>query len=45
MPLLVFGVLLGKRTEPFWKGLGQVLLGVGMLFLGIRPDERRLRQL
>ncbi|MEH6499992.1 MAG: Na/Pi symporter [Pseudoalteromonas distincta] len=35
MPLLVFGVLLGKRTEPFWKGLGQVLLGVGMLFLGI----------
>ncbi|WP_022963550.1 Na/Pi cotransporter family protein [Halopseudomonas pelagia] len=35
MPLLVFGVLLGQRTQSLWKGLGQVLLGVGLLFLGI----------
>ncbi len=35
MPLLVFGVLLGRRVESLWKGLGQLLLGVGLLFLGI----------
>jgi phosphate:Na+ symporter len=35
MPLLVFGVLLGRRAESFWKGLGQLLLSVGLLFLGI----------
>lgn len=35
MPLLVFGVLLGRRLEGLWKGLGQLLLGVGLLFLGI----------
>jgi phosphate:Na+ symporter len=35
MPLLVFGVLLGRRVESFWKGLGQLLLGMGLLFLGI----------
>ncbi|UAW98283.1 Na/Pi cotransporter family protein [Halopseudomonas nanhaiensis] len=35
MPLLVFGVILGRRGEAHWKGLGQVLLGIGLLFLGI----------
>lgn len=35
MPLLVFGVLLGRRAENLWKGLGQLLLGIGLLFLGI----------
>ncbi|SDU37745.1 Na/Pi cotransporter family protein [Halopseudomonas salegens] len=35
MPLLVFGVMLGRRVEAVWKGLGQVLLGIGLLFLGI----------
>ncbi|MFO7703904.1 MAG: Na/Pi symporter [Halopseudomonas sp.] len=35
MPLLVFGVLLGRRSQSLWKGLGQVLLGIGLLFLGI----------
>lgn len=35
MPLLVFGVLLGRRVENFWKGLGQLVLGIGLLFLGI----------
>lgn len=35
MPLLVFGVLLGRRAESLWKGLGQLLLGMGLLFLGI----------
>ncbi|PCC99016.1 Na/Pi cotransporter family protein [Halopseudomonas pelagia] len=35
MPLLVFGVLLGRRMESLWKGAGQVLLGMGLLFLGI----------
>ncbi|WP_373184476.1 Na/Pi cotransporter family protein [Halopseudomonas sp.] len=35
MPLLVFGVLLGRRVENLWKGLGQLLLGIGLLFLGI----------
>ena len=35
MPLLVFGVMLGRRPEPNWKGIGQVLLGIGLLFLGI----------
>lgn len=35
MPLLVFGVMLGRRAEPNWKGIGQVLLGIGLLFLGI----------
>lgn len=35
MPLLVFGVMLGRRAEPHWKGIGQVMLGIGLLFLGI----------
>ncbi|MFN3579073.1 MAG: Na/Pi cotransporter family protein [Pseudomonas sp.] len=35
MPLLVFGVMLGRRAESLWKGMGQVLLGIGLLFLGI----------
>lgn len=35
MPLLVFGVMLGRRVEAVWKGVGQVLLGIGLLFLGI----------
>ncbi len=35
MPLLVFGVLLGRRAESLWKGIGQLLLGMGLLFLGI----------
>lgn len=35
MPMLVFGVMLGRRIEAHWKGIGQVLLGIGLLFLGI----------
>ncbi|WP_150304860.1 Na/Pi cotransporter family protein [Pseudomonas saliphila] len=35
MPLLVFGVMLGRRAEAHWKGIGQVLLGIGLLFFGI----------
>lgn len=35
MPMLVFGVMLGRRVEAHWKGIGQVLLGIGLLFLGI----------
>ena len=35
MPLLVFGVLLSRRVESLWKGAGQVLLGIGLLFLGM----------
>lgn len=35
MPLLVFGVILSSRAEANWKGLGQVMLGIGLLFLGI----------
>ena len=35
MPMLVFGVMLGRRTESLWRGMGQVLLGIGLLFLGI----------
>ncbi len=35
MPLLVFGVMLGRRVEAHWRGIGQVLLGIGLLFLGI----------
>lgn len=35
MPMLVFGVMLGRRVESHWKGIGQVLLGIGLLFLGI----------
>lgn len=35
MPMLVFGVMLGRRAEAHWKGIGQVMLGIGLLFLGI----------
>ncbi|SFM83241.1 Na/Pi cotransporter family protein [Halopseudomonas yangmingensis] len=35
MPMLVLGVIMARRTEPFWRGVGQVLLGIGLLFLGI----------
>lgn len=35
MPMLVFGGILGRRGEASWKGIGQVMLGIGFLFLGI----------
>lgn len=35
MPLLVFGVALLFHSRPRWQGLGNVLVGIGLLFLGI----------
>ena len=35
MPLLVFGVVLERHRQARWRGTGQVLLGIGLLFLGI----------
>lgn len=35
MPMLVFGVLLGRREDSHWNGVGLALLGLGLLFLGI----------
>lgn len=35
MPMLVFGVLLGRRESSHWNGVGLALLGLGLLFLGI----------
>ncbi|WVM90483.1 hypothetical protein UMZ34_10340 [Halopseudomonas pachastrellae] len=35
MPLLVFGVVLERNRQARWRGTGQVLLGIGLLFLGI----------
>ena len=35
MPLLVLGVLFERNSSARWRGTGQVLLGVGLLFLGI----------
>lgn len=35
MPMLVFGVALMFQNKPGLKGIGQVLAGIGFLFLGI----------
>lgn len=35
MPMLVFGVLLARRENSRWHGVGLALLGLGLLFLGI----------
>lgn len=35
MPMLVFGVLLARRENSSWNGVGLALLGLGLLFLGI----------
>lgn len=35
MPLLIFGVTLLFHSRPRWQGLGNVLVGIGLLFLGI----------
>ncbi|SDS73193.1 phosphate:Na+ symporter [Halopseudomonas sabulinigri] len=40
MPMLVLGVILERNKSASWRGGGQVLLGVGLLFLGI--DQMKL---
>jgi len=35
MPLLVFGVALLFQDKKCWQGVGQILAGIGFLFLGI----------
>ncbi|MEH6567131.1 MAG: Na/Pi symporter [Halopseudomonas sp.] len=40
MPMLVLGVILERTKAASWRGWGQVLLGIGLLFLGI--DQMKL---
>lgn len=40
MPLLLLGVIFERNKSASWRGGGQVLLGVGLLFLGI--DQMKL---
>lgn len=35
MPILIFGVLFLMQKSPSYKGIGNILLGAGFLFLGI----------
>ncbi|MEH6493615.1 Na/Pi cotransporter family protein [Halopseudomonas sp.] len=40
MPMLVLGVIFERNKSAGWRGGGQVLLGIGLLFLGI--DQMKL---
>ena len=40
MPLLLLGVIFERNKSAGWRGGGQVLLGIGLLFLGI--DQMKL---